>query len=157
MPSSYDAEEAVDLSPYDEIFARAETSRPPDPNQEIPDGNYDTVIEEVRLTRTSRTNTPMVVFRLRILGPDCSGRRLTKTRVITEKTIPYLKQDLEQCGLQIHRLSELQAHLKELEEIPMPVYKRTRGEFSDVFFQRSRRGSAAAVAGGAGLDDDLPF
>jgi hypothetical protein len=142
--------EAVDLSEFDEAYAKA-----PMPNQdpqagEVPDGFYDTVVDEVTIGRTPRSGNPMVSWRLVIQGPTHAGRRLTKHRVVTEKTLSFLKDDLTRFGLEIGRLSELTGHLDEMRSREMRVVKKTKDGWSDIYFLRQQRSAEE-------LDDHLPF
>jgi hypothetical protein len=119
---------------------------------DIPDGTYNTVIEEARLTETVSTGRPMVVWKLRIQGPQAANRVVTKSRVVTENTLGYLKEELEKCGLQVSRLSELPARLRELVNHPIDVQKSTKdGRVNFYFRWDSNRASKSFVG------DDIPF
>jgi len=155
----------IDLREFDADFARAE-SRPPtsEPGfEEIPDGIYDAQIEDVTLNRTSTTGNPMIVWKLRIQGPQCQGRALSKVRVITSKTVSFLKEDLDRLDIQMERLSEIYGRLDEMIDRPVRVFKKTNLErrWSDVYFLRARKGpqseSATEEAWRTGTTDDLPF
>lgn len=154
----------VDLSRFDDEYARAGADgadwQPP--YDEIPDGFYDAEVEDVQLGQTASTGNPMIVWKLRIRGPNCEGRALTKVRVITEKTLAYVKQDLERLDLHLDRLSDLPARADEMVDREVRIYKRTNPQrrWTDVFFVSSRKGPAKESAPGrwaTGTDDDLPF
>lgn len=151
--SQYDylAEEDVDLSQFDEAFASAPVAGGDAHRTEIPDGYYETVVEDAVLTRTQRTGKPILTWRLRIQSGDHSGQTLVKNRVITEKTLGFLKEDLQRCGVEVSRLSELQSRLHEMRNRAMRVMKRTRDGWVDVYFLRSSNAAAPE------LDDNLPF
>jgi len=95
----------IDLARFDEAFQRARATEGEDGQEVIPDGYYDTLVEEVRLTKTQRTGNPMLIWKLSILGEEFHGRTLNKMRVITEKSLQFLKEDLECCGVHLERLS----------------------------------------------------
>jgi hypothetical protein len=76
---------------------------------------------------------------------------VTKNRVITENTLTYLKEDLEKCGIQVSRLSELPARLAGLVDHPIGIDKRTKDGRANFYF---RWGSNRT--GQIGLDD-IPF
>jgi hypothetical protein len=119
---------------------------------DIPDGTYNAVIEEARLTETVSTGRPMVTWKLRILGPQAVNRVVTKSRVVTENTLVYLKEELEKCGLQVSRLSELPDRLKELVNHPIDFQKSTKdGRVNFYFRWESNRNSKSVVS------DDIPF
>jgi hypothetical protein len=145
--------EEVDLSRFDDAFARASVAVPQDPSAgEVPDGFYETVVESVSIARTPRSGNPMISWQLRIQGPSYQGRRLVKNRVITDRTLSFLKEDLQRIGLEIARLSELHERLPEMRDREIRVLKRTKDGWVDVFFLRSSQDSAPQE-----LDDALPF
>ncbi|MGC4051971.1 MAG: DUF669 domain-containing protein [Paludibaculum sp.] len=156
----------VDLRQFDSAFGRSERQEPAArPNQdEVPDGYYDTRVEDVTLSRTHTTGNPMLVWRLRILGPTCQGRCVTKMRVITQKTVPFLKEDLERLGLHLTRLSEVQNRMDEMIDREIRIQKKTNParKWADIYFTRDRKGPASEPASSeaawdAGIDDDVPF
>ncbi len=119
---------------------------------DIPDGIYDTVIEDARLTETASSGRPVVVWTLRISGPQAVNRVVTKNRVITENTLAFLKEDLDKCRLTVARLSELPERLKELTGRAVPILKRTKDGRANIYFRwESRRPADAGPA------DDIPF
>ena len=106
----------LDLARFDDEYARASTSRHDSHSayEDIPDGFYDASIEEVHLGQTASTGNPMIVWRLRIQGPQCEGRAVTKVRIITQKTLGFLKRDLEHLEIRLNRLSELPGRTGEM-------------------------------------------
>lgn len=94
---------------------------------DIPDGIYDAVIEEARVTETMSTKRPVVIWKLRIQGSAVDNRLVTKNRVITENTLSYLREDLEKCQLSVPRLSDLAARLQELGGRPVSIEKEHEG------------------------------
>lgn len=153
-------EQPIDLSAFDEDYARAEV-RPPEPQAaSVPDGFYDVCVEEARLSRTARTNNPMVVWRLRILGPTHEGASLSKTRVITQKTLPFLKEDLELLGLRLERLSGLESHLDRTVNQTLRISKKLSSSgWTEIYFVKPLAHEAAAAENGfsSGIEDNLPF
>ncbi|MDX1982441.1 MAG: DUF669 domain-containing protein [Bryobacteraceae bacterium] len=122
---------------------------------EIPDGKYTATIDAVSLTRAT-TGNPVLVWKLRVTGPQCAGRMLWKRRAITEKTIPYIKEDLEICGLTLAQFSELPREMGSMAGTEVDVNKRTKDGRYDVYFVRPKANAAAAGADAA-LDEDVPF
>lgn len=161
------APDTIDLSEYDTEFQRASSQGSRDSYQdEIPDGFYDVRVEDVSLTRVQSTGNPMVVWRLRILGPQLAGRTLTKVRVITHNTAGILKDDLLKLGLEISTLREFNSRIGEMVDRRIGILKRTQPErrWAEVYFVRPRAESAPRQsapnptgAGAVELDDDLPF
>lgn len=160
-----DAEPEIDLSRFDDEFARATppgaASQPV--YEDIPDGFYDASVESVDIGQTASTGNAMIVWRLRIQGPQCEGRAVTKVRVITQKTLGFVKRDLEHLGLALDRLSDLPGRRDEMIDREVRIYKKSNPErrWTEVFFVASRKGPASegarSSAWSTGTDDDLPF
>jgi hypothetical protein len=129
----------LDLSRFDEAFQRAKLKDSEAIQEELPDGYYETVVEEVRLTKTPRTNNPMLVWKLRVSNEEFEGRILNKRRVITDKTLGFLKEDLERCGVHLLRLSDLPARLADMFGLKATVMKKTKEQWTDVYFVKVER------------------
>lgn len=156
----------IDLRDFDDEFARAERRPHTEESrlEEVPDGVYETRIEDVTLNRVSSTGNPMIIWKLRIKGPQCEGRTLNKIRVITPKTLAFVKEDFERLSFQLDRLSELQERMGEMVDKEIRVFKKTNAEkrWTDVYFLRVRKGPQSESANSdrawrTGTDDDLPF
>jgi hypothetical protein len=145
-------ETIADLSQFDETWKKTPLAGD-DHYSDIPDGHYEALVEEARVTATASTGKPMVVWTLRIQGPIAANRTLPKTRVITDNTVAWLKEDLRKCGLDLERLSELPRRIHEIEGLVLPIEKRTKDGRMNVYFRWPERRQAAAPAG----DDGLPF
>jgi len=151
MPLPIDSDApAADLARFDDEWTKSSVSGE-EMYSDIPDGSYDAVIEGARVTETSLSARPVVIWKLRIHGPQAVDRVVTKNRVITENTLGYLREDLEKCGLQVSRLSELPTRLKELVDRPVGLDKRTKDGRTNFYF---RWGSNRTSQNGP---DDVPF
>ncbi|MGQ9862848.1 MAG: DUF669 domain-containing protein [Thiobacillaceae bacterium] len=159
------ADPEIDLARFDDDFvsAAAAGSTAQTTYEDIPDGFYDACVESVDIGRTASTGNPMIVWRLRIRGPQCEGRTVTKVRVITQKTLSFVKRDLEQLGLVLDRLSELPARREEMIDREVRIYKKSNTErrWTEVYFVSTRKEPASEhsrnSAWATGTDDDLPF
>lgn len=139
---------SIDLQEFDDVFAsNGETA-------EVADGDYTARIHDVSLTR-SKAGNPMLVWDLKILGPEFQGRQLKKRRAITDKTVPYVKRDLETCGLTLSKMSELNGQIHRMIDLDIEITKVTRGGSPDIFFNR-RVGEGKPYSKDV-PDDDLPF
>jgi hypothetical protein len=149
----------IDLAQFDDAFAAAEVEERD--FEEVPDGKYQVNVEKVELTRARSSGVPMLKWGLRILGPQHRGRMLWRNNVIgTPDNIKWLKNDLYTCGLQLTRLSELQANLGRLLDIKIEVNKRTNGDNTNIYFNK-RIVTDGDVDQGNGnrrfTTDDIPF
>lgn len=141
---------APDLERFDEEWKKTSTSSD-EMYSDIPDGIYDGIIEGAAISETTSTGRPSVIWKLRIKGPQAANRLITKNRVITENTLPYLKEDLEKCRIQVARLSELPSRLSELVDRPVRFEKSTKNGRTNIYFRReSVRISHDSL-------DDIPF
>jgi len=125
----------VDLSEFDDDFSQAEVEeREFEP---VPDGKYQVNVDRVELTKAQSSGTPMLKWTLKILAPRFRGRLLWRNNVIaTKENLKWLKTDLHTCGLDLERLSDLQANLPKLLNVKLEISKRTRGENENVYLNR---------------------
>ena len=150
LPIDSDAPVA-DLARFDDEWTKTAVSSD-EMYSDIPDGSYDAVIEDARVTETTSTGRPIVIWKLRIQGSQAANRVVTKNRVITENTLGYLREDLEKCRLQVSRLSELPARLGELVDRPVGLEKRTKDGKTNFYFRWGHNRTSQN-----GLSDDVPF
>jgi hypothetical protein len=66
-----------------------------------------------------------------------------------------VKGDLKTLGLELSKFSELSGRLEELLDVTLEVTKRTRGDYTNVYFNRRIR--IAAVSNGEIPVGDMPF
>ena len=142
--------QSVDLSSYDDDFATAEAPA----YDEVPDGKYQARIESVKL-ESSQKGDPMIKFDLEVLSGSQAGRHIFKNSVITQASIPYVKGDLKTLGLELAKFSQLSERLEELLDVTLEVTKRTRGDYTNVYF--NRRIQIAAASRGDVPSGDMPF
>lgn len=153
MNTRFSFEDEIDLGRFDPLY-RTEAVEPGPVSSLIPDGRYEVTIVEASLQRSQRSGNPMIRWVLRITGATYRDRLLRKHSAITENTIRFVRRDLETCGLRLERFSDLSRRIGELEGLELEVVKVTKGEDSNIYFNRSltARSQADGVA-----DDDLPF
>jgi hypothetical protein len=140
----------VDLSSFDDEFETAEAPS----YEEVPDGKYQVQIESVKLEQ-SQKGDPMIKFDLAVISGSQAGRHIFKNSVITQASLPYVKGDLKTLGLELAKFSELAGRLEELLDKTLEVTKRTRGDYSNVYF--NRRLNIAHVPSAGVAHEDLPF
>jgi hypothetical protein len=140
----------VDLSAFDDDFSSAEAPS----FDEVPDGKYQARIDEVRLDR-SQKGDPMIKWDLIVIAGSQTGRHIFKNSVITPAALPFVKGDLKTVGLELAKFSDLAGRLEELLDVTLEVTKRTRGEYTNVYFNK-RIQIAAGAAGGMSADE-TPF
>lgn len=147
MKSATSEDLTASLARYDTAWrVEPESEATPAP---IPDGKYAAIVENVDLTESSNGN-PMLKWTLRITSGEFEGRMLWKNAAITGNSLKFVKRELSTCGLDLEALSKLPENLGALLQVNLEIYKRSRGEFYDIYFNRR-------VDGAALIDDDLPF
>jgi len=144
------ANQSVDLTSFDDDFATAEAPE----YDEVPDGKYQARIESVRL-ESSQKGDPMIKFDLEVISSSQAGRHIFKNSVITQASIPYVKGDLKTLGLELSKFSELAGRLEELLDVTLEVTKRTRGDYTNVYFNRRIR--IATASNGEIPTGEMPF
>jgi hypothetical protein len=147
----YESEEGqVDLTSFDDEFDTAEATS----QEEVPDGKYQVRIETVRLEH-SQKGDPMIKWDLQVVSGSQAGRHIFKNSVITQASLPYVKGDLKTLGIELAKFSALAGRLEELLDVTLEVTKRTRGDYTNVYF--NRRIKIAAAASSARIESDAPF
>lgn len=122
---------SVDLRGFDDDFQSAEAPS----HDEVPDGKYQARIDAVRLDR-SRKGDPMIKWDLIVIAGPQTNRHIFKNSVITPAALPFVKGDLKTLGLELAKFSDLGHRLDELLDVTLEVTKRTRGEYTNVYFNR---------------------
>ncbi len=140
----------LDLSEFDDDFSSAEAPS----FDEVPDGKYQARIETVRLDR-SQKGDPMIRWDLVVIAGQHADRHIFKNSVITPAALPFVKGDLKTLGLELAKFSDLAGRLDELLDVTLEVTKRTRGEYTNVYF--NKRIQIAADAPSRASADETPF
>jgi hypothetical protein len=145
------ADSSLDLSRFDDAYSRITptSATASSPGDDLPDGFYETQIEEARLGKAARSGHPMITFRLRITSGDHRGRLLVKNSFITDKSLPIVKDELARLNLNLDRFSELPVHLAQLSDKAVSVFKKRDGDWVRIYFTRSQSTEP--------MKDDLPF
>ena len=101
----------------------------------------------------------MIRWDLIVIAGQHAGRHIFKNSVITPSSLPYVKGDLTTLGMELAKFSELGSRLQELLDVTLEVTKRTRGEYTNVYFNKRIQ-----IAGGAAPPpprqtppEDVPF
>jgi len=140
----------VDLSEFDDDFSSAEAPS----FDEVPDGKYQVRIDAVRLDR-SQKGDPMIKWDLIVIAGQHSGRHIFKNSVITPAALPFVKGDLKTLGLELAKFSDLAGRLEDLLDATLEITKRTRGEYTNVYF--NKRIQIAGDAASQPSADEVPF
>jgi hypothetical protein len=138
----------TDLTEFDGDYAAA---KPPD-NGEVPDGKYGVRVQSVTLGRSQKGDA-MLTYDLVVMTGPYARRHIFKNAVITKASLPLVKGDLKTLGLVLRRFSELPNHLDELVGRTLEVTKRTKDEYTNVYFNKRIQVPAQE----AGRSKDVPF
>lgn len=123
----------MDLSRFNPSFSSQKTFV--STFRDVPDGRYCVQVTDLELGMAS-TGNPVLKYGLRVATGELTGRMIWKRRVITVNTIRFTKRELLTCGLLLDRFSHLGRRLGELQGIGLEVSKVTKGDKSDVYFNR---------------------
>ena len=141
----------IDLAQFDDEFAEAPIEERT--FEEVPDGKYQVNVEKVDLVHAKSSGNPMLRWELKVLAPRCQGRVLFRHNVLaTRENLKWLKNDLHVCGLDLAKVSDLPARMRELLDVKLEVTKRTKGENTNVYFNRRIVVDGATPASGQGYD-----
>ena len=154
MNSSFSFEEPIDLSRFNHLYTTEPGAEPHSSSNSIPDGRYEVVVAEASLTTSQSSGNPMIRWVLRITGSTFRDRILRKHSAITEKSLPYVKKELEICGLLLARFSDLPMRVSELEGVELEVAKITKDSDSKIYFNRA---IASQTQPDGVANDELPF
>lgn len=155
---SFDATTEIDLSRYEPAYqaARAESNKPANPVNPayaVPDGTYRVNVEDVSLGISPSSGNPTLKWMLRILGPTQQRRVIYKWNGISERSLPYLIEELQCCGVTLNRIADLEKHLPGLIGMELEIARKTKDGRTNIYF--NKRLSAKPVE--EPLDDELPF
>ncbi|MCE9636547.1 MAG: DUF669 domain-containing protein [Planctomycetes bacterium] len=129
------AGKAIDLTQFDDEFAEAPIEERA--FEEVPDGKYQVNVEKVELVHAKTSGNPMLRWELKIVAPHSQGRVLFRHNVLaTRENLKWLKNDLHICGLDLEKVSDLPSRMNALLDVKLEVTKRTKGENSNVYFNR---------------------
>ena len=139
----------ADLSAFDDDYEEAE---PPSVG-DVPDGKYQVRVLRVELAR-SQAGDPMLKWDLLVLSGPHADRHIFKNSVITHRSLPFVKGDLLTLGVELPRFSDLPDHLDALLDKTLEVTQKTKGEYTNVYFNRPLELAAGADAL---RDEPAPF
>jgi len=137
----------IDLSQFDDDFESAEAPE----YAELPDGKYQVTISKAQLAESNQGD-PMIKWDLIIISGTHEGRHVFKNAVISQKSMPYVKADLTRLGLEMKRISELPGRLPEVLDKNLEITVRTKGEFTNVYFNK-----VLSIPAGGPAPDDIPW
>ena len=136
----------ADLSVFDEDYNEVEA-----PNYgDLPDGKYQVRVDRVEMSQ-SQAGDPMLKWDFVVLSGPHAGRHLFKNAVITHKSLPFVKGDLQTLDVQLAKFSDLPSHLDALLDQTLEVTQRTKGEYTNVYLNRR----ISVPFGAAGESDPL--
>lgn len=142
----------LDLSRFNHLY-RAETSSDAvNTTNTIPDGRYEVVVAEAVLTKSQKSGNPMIRWVLRITGSTFRDRIMRKHSAITENTIPFVRKELEICGLRLRAFEDLKQRVQELEGVELEVVRVTKNGDTNVYFNKAVAQQHHELA-----EDNLPF
>jgi len=141
----------ADLSAFDADYDEVEAPS----HDAVPDGKYQVRVHRVELGQ-SQAGDPMIKWDLVVISGAHAGRHIFKNSVITQKSLPFVKGDLQTLGVQLPKFSDLPRHLDSLLDQTVEVTQRTRGDYTNVYFNRRISVPQGSRDGDLG-DEPAPF
>lgn len=120
-----------DLSEFDADYA----ATTPLSTGEVPDGRYQVKIGGVQLGHT-RKGDAMLAYDLVVLAGEHAHRHVFKNAVITDRSLPLVKGELEMLELDLETFSQLHDRLDEVLGRALEVTKRTSDGYTNVYFNK---------------------
>jgi hypothetical protein len=142
----------ADLSAFDADYSEVEAPS----HDDVPDGKYQVRVHRVELGQ-SQAGDPMLKWDLVVISGSHAGRHVFKNSVITQKSLPFVKGDLETLGVRLAKFSDLPRHLDALLDQTIEITQRTKGEYRNVYLNRRIAVPSGARDGGVRGDDSIPF
>ncbi len=121
----------ADLSAFDADYDEVEVPS----HDDVPDGKYQIRVHRVELGQ-SQAGDPMLKWDLVVISGSHAGRHIFKNSVITQKSLPFVKGDLETLGVRLAKFSDLPRHLDALLDQTIEITQRTKGEYTNVYLNR---------------------
>ena len=123
-----------ELSQLSDPYRDADVEKPQ--YEPVPDGTYQINVEKAELARAKSSGRLMLKWTLRILAPTHRNRMLWKNSVISRASLRWLKQDLYTCGLELEDITKLEASLHRLLDIKLEIKIVSKGENSNIYFNK---------------------
>jgi len=134
---SYDGNDPIDLSRFEDAFAKAETREDDGSYGDLPDGTYLVIVDRVEMKVSKASCNPMLSWGMKIIQGNYAGRWIWKHNMLmSDLNIAYLKEDLKRAGLVLPRLADLQSSLPKLLDITLEIKQQTKGEFTNIYIQK---------------------
>lgn len=138
---------ANDLASLDEKWTT--TTAAGENGGKFPDGLYHAKVSRAAITESKDHSRLFLVWELEGVSPEVEGITHTHFRTIDDKNLGWLKKELQVCGVQLERLSDLEDHLTDLLDVVIEVRVKTTNkdgkDYTNTYFN-------AKIA-----DDDVPF
>lgn len=122
---------------------------------DLPDGKYQVRIEKAYLDKSQAGNA-MLKYDLIILSGAHAGRHLFKNSVLLQAALGFFKADLKVLGITLPKFHELPNFLDQMIDQTLEVTKKTKNEYSNVYFNKRIDIPAGAAAAGE-EDGPVPF
>tara|TARA_Y100001970_G_scaffold156957_1_gene192082 strand:- start:6415 stop:6891 length:477 start_codon:yes stop_codon:yes gene_type:complete len=155
----------INWNALDEAYKAAPKNTMSEPAP-VPDGTYETRVHTVQFM-VSKTGNPFLFWVLEIQEGPHEGRNILKRNMLLNpKNMSHFKKDVAACGIEppdgLAMFSDADkrgAFCSSLLDKIIVCRKKTKGEFSDVWFQQLKQSpvEAPAKAVNTFADDDIPF
>lgn len=153
----------LNLNQFDDAYSKAKV------NKGLPDGKYQAEIISCKLGASDRgKDTVGLSWKLKVLSGEHEGSVISKWDTFSNDRMQYVKQDLETCGLELARFSDLESHLGKLIGVRLNVTLKTnKAGYPNTYFNDKLKGRGGETvcdteyippaSSGPKEYDDVPF
>lgn len=143
------------LSDIDETYDKAEGK-----NELIPVGEYRALIADATLDRNEDTGIVSLVLKLKITAPTSIGRVIYHRNQLVKDPdrIKFVKKDIQTCGVQLEKLSQVGKHLEDFKGRVLEIKVVHKGKYANAYLNSLVGRVEDAVEAASNNDDDgVPF
>jgi len=105
---------------------------------DVPDGDYEAVIEEFDITKSRKTGEPLLIWTFRIATGPCAGKTLKKFRILKDAWANWIREEIDNCGIQLDDVYHIHQHAPKLIGKPVRIARRTRNQFANIYITSPR-------------------
>lgn len=109
------------LANYDDDFAKAEAVE----FSPLPDGTYQAKVQRAYLEPNKKTGKLSFRIEFEVCAGQYQGRKAFYFKAINQKSIPYLKIDLQRLNIEPKRLSDMEDYFPSLLDKVVEIYLKT--------------------------------
>ena len=160
----FESKKEINWDQINEMWATADKSKPEKKESsfdyKVPDGKYVADVISVQITTGKESGAPYLLWVMDIQeGPQAGKRVFKRSMLMSQKNMEHLAKDLHKCNVNMPDSFDWRNFdTAKLEDLSLAITVKARGEFTDVYINRSvDMEKATTRVTNAYEDDDIPF